>query len=461
MQNVYKYYLFLFLISSLFANSYGQGAIINEMSNGASGTQEFIELLVIGSAGDPTANVDLSGWVLDDNNGAFELSGTGVGIASGHLRIAAGCLTNVPPGALIVLYNAPDVSFTADLTDNNNDCVYFLPDDSPCLEDCTAGPSSSNATYPIACTYGTANWSVITMRNAGDAVQFRNPSFEFFHGYSYGDVTVPTAPNFPASLGGGSAFAIAGSGGGNEFIYNDGDFTTGANFTRQTVANETPGQPNNSNNLYAINQIRSGAFDYANLNAAGNSGTASTLIDCSTLLPLRLAHFEVKKTAMNVVDLNWEVKLQNEPNFWFEIEQSPDGIKFEPLTSLVGLEGQTHYNLTSQKTWLTTYYRLKIHLNNGDFFYSPVRVITSSSLAENSLVIYPNPVKEQLLIEVSPLIKTPSQLLVYNVFGQVVLEQKITTENRVLQLDVSMLEKGSYLILLKNKEQSLVRKFVK
>ena len=74
--------LFLFSSQSIFAN----GIIVNEASNGTSGAREFYELLVVGSASNPTGAVDLDGWIVDDNNGDWEGTTTGA-VSYTHLTL--------------------------------------------------------------------------------------------------------------------------------------------------------------------------------------------------------------------------------------------------------------------------------------------------------------------------------------------------------------------------------------
>ena len=45
---------------------------INEFSNGPSGSQEYIELVVVDTSSGVsscTACIDIRGWIIDDNNG--------------------------------------------------------------------------------------------------------------------------------------------------------------------------------------------------------------------------------------------------------------------------------------------------------------------------------------------------------------------------------------------------------
>ena len=75
------------------------GAIINEFSNGKIKNQEFIELLIIGN-GDGE-NVNLQGYILDDNNQATK----GVGNEPGHV-ILGPCFSDLSPGQLILIYKS-------------------------------------------------------------------------------------------------------------------------------------------------------------------------------------------------------------------------------------------------------------------------------------------------------------------------------------------------------------------
>ncbi|MEM7039935.1 MAG: hypothetical protein AAF570_23380, partial [Bacteroidota bacterium] len=66
---------FLFVLFLCFSSGQmlkGQGAIVYEFSNGTTGSQEYIELVVIGPDGNENCGpVDLRGFIVDDNNGDF------------------------------------------------------------------------------------------------------------------------------------------------------------------------------------------------------------------------------------------------------------------------------------------------------------------------------------------------------------------------------------------------------
>ena len=81
------FYCFLFLGIVIPTRLFSQSLIINEVSQGPSGSKEYVELLVIpGVNYNPciagTNCLDLKNWIIDDNNGYFSNGpSTGEGIS--------------------------------------------------------------------------------------------------------------------------------------------------------------------------------------------------------------------------------------------------------------------------------------------------------------------------------------------------------------------------------------------
>lgn len=118
------------------------GLVINELYNDQSFTGStcgshvsYIELLAVATLDDTTATtVNAQNWIIEPSTGE-----------GGHARIKAGCLTDIPVGALVVIYNADNVHPSipgADETDSDDDMIYYVPSNSSCLE------YTSEATYP-------------------------------------------------------------------------------------------------------------------------------------------------------------------------------------------------------------------------------------------------------------------------------------------------------------------------
>lgn len=286
----------------------GTGVIINEWSNGPTGSQEYYEFVVAGQCG---TVVDIRGYILDDNNGTFtnpaDYSGTASGIAPGHFRFSyAAQWASLPVGSLIVIYNNddPNPSLPADdPTDANNDSLYVVPHDNALFERCLDFPlpPSPDSIYS-PCIYSTSplnGWGALSLRNSGDAIQVRNPDGSYYHGVSYGGSEMSGGPN--------NLKLFTGNGGGMVGWFNDGDFFDISNWSSGSVAgNETPGVPNNALNTAWIQLMRD-----------------PSAINCPIIiLPVELADFDGKKIEEANL-LHWQTQSENN-SAYFSLERSID-----------------------------------------------------------------------------------------------------------------------------------------
>lgn len=252
-------------------SSLAAGLIINEFSNGASGTQEYTELLVTGT---PGTVVDIRGWVVDDNNGIFSNGpGSGRGIAQGHLRFKDDCAwENIPVGSLIVIYHDAEKNTEIaadDPTDSDGDYVYILGADNEIIEgndDASLVPSSSDSNYVNATTWlaGAGAGAQIGLSNSQDGIQVRAPqtsNYGFVHGLSYG-FTDADHPDF-SEVGVSISAALHWTGGGGSTVWSfthdtDDDYKDKDNWTSTTAdaTTQTPGDFNNAANQVYIESLR-------------------------------------------------------------------------------------------------------------------------------------------------------------------------------------------------------------
>lgn len=248
------------------------GLVVNEASNGTSGAKEFYEFIVVGDAGNPTANVDLDGWILDDNNGDWEGSSSGVGIAPGYARFDAttspgtcSALSSVAPGSIVVVYNDGDPNSNMppdDVSDANGDGVYIFQARGACIKTCAGPPTTSSAAYSVCSSAATPSYSPLALRNAGDVAQSRDSGGSLFHGFTYGDVTTP----YPS----GSFRIGSSSGSATSFVFSCGDWQDVGNFSRVSASVDTPGQTNNAANEVFRQRISAGSFNYLDLEDSAN-----------------------------------------------------------------------------------------------------------------------------------------------------------------------------------------------
>ena len=98
-----KFFLLLaFTVTSFHVKS--QTLIMNEVSNGPSGSQEYVEFVVVSNTvsyncSSPTPPcIDIRGWIFDDNSGYHGTSG----VAAGAIRFSQNAIWSCIPLVLLV-----------------------------------------------------------------------------------------------------------------------------------------------------------------------------------------------------------------------------------------------------------------------------------------------------------------------------------------------------------------------
>ena len=248
------------IISLLISHfAYNQTLIINEVSQGPSGSKEYVEFLVIPTSTTQNCQtcMDLRGWIIDDNNGYFSNGNTsGTGVAAGAVRFSNDAIWScIPFGTLIVIYNQADVNTAIpaqDISLSDNNCRLILPASSSLLEYQTVSPGAGNTTYPSSgWTAGGSLWSPLGMSNNDDSFQTYAP-------------TNTLVPTFGVSWGNNNSNNIIyfTGGSGNTVFYfantNSNDPLLQSNWISGTCAapdDQTPGLPNNPANAIYIGQL--------------------------------------------------------------------------------------------------------------------------------------------------------------------------------------------------------------
>lgn len=257
-----QFYVFILFLSG---NYYSQTLIINEVSNGPAGNQEYIEFIVVddnafydcGNSAPPC--VDIRGWIIDDNSGYHGAGGVAPGCNRFSLDPFWQC---IPIGTLIVVYNNidPNINLPAnDLSMSDNNCRLVIPINNTQL-------FQSNLTTPgaIACSYPSTgwvnggDWNTITLANTGDCARLVNLAGCEVSSLCWAGVNQNTQ----------IYFSSGGSGTDNVWSFSDGSSTTQANWTEgcadnETVLdaatcgvnNQTPGVANNALNTSYIAQF--------------------------------------------------------------------------------------------------------------------------------------------------------------------------------------------------------------
>ncbi|MBL0146962.1 MAG: T9SS type A sorting domain-containing protein [Chitinophagaceae bacterium] len=164
-----------------------------------------------------------------------------------------------------------------------------------------------------------------------------------------------------------------------------------------------------------------------------------------TALPLQFISFSAQKCNSNQVCLNW--KTANEQNVsHFEIERSSDGFVFSKIgTKQASNQQQNNYTDTDDISIVQTkqvYYRIKQVDVNTSSKLSNVQQINLDS--KTAIVIYPNPVKDEIKITGWQKVKA-AQLM--DASGRVIMQWNINSSI----LPINKIVKGIYMLQLQLK----------
>ena len=190
-------------------------------------------------------------------------------------------------------------------------------------------------------------------------------------------------------------------------------------------------------------------------------------LDGCTPLPVTMLNFAAA-IKNNDAYLTWSTATESN-NKGFEIERSKDGQNFSAIGFVKGA-GNTHqitnYNYTDatlqQLGVSKAYYRLKQIDLDGKATYSQVLPLTAGDL--HFWKLYPNPVKEQLTVELSLAQSSRVTLQVISQDGRVVanIDKGILTPGtQLISWYAKNLASGSYLVRLTAGDDVYTQKFIK
>ena len=266
-----KAYFVLLLITFSFP-VFSQTLIINEVSNGSAGNQEYVEFVVVSntvtydcSASTPPC-IDIRGWIFDDNSGYH---GTG-GIATGAVRFSQNLLWScVPLGTIILIYNNGDVNPAipaADLSLSDGNCQIIAPVNSTLFETNATTPGAVACSYPITGWIAGGDWNKTLLANPGDCARIVNLAGCEVFSVCWGSNNL----NNQIYFSGSGAQKVQYFNGVDP--YNTVNWTNASNLPSPGA--QTPGSPNNAANAAYIAQFNNACLPILPLNVSAISVNA-------------------------------------------------------------------------------------------------------------------------------------------------------------------------------------------
>ncbi len=253
----------LLAFTFILLNAKAQTLIMNEVSNGPSGSQEYVEFVVVSntaiyncSSSTPPC-IDIRGWIFDDNSGYHGPSG----VAAGAIRFSQNSIwACVPLGTIILLYNDADknsaITLADDLSMTDGNCRIIAPISNTSLfERNTSTPGAAACSYPSTGWVAGGSWSFTALANTSDCARIVNLA-----GCEVFSVCYGAANNLNTLI----YFPTAGT--GTVYSFNSVNPQIQANWSSGSAAvMQTPGTPNNSANAAYIAQFNNGCIPITQL----------------------------------------------------------------------------------------------------------------------------------------------------------------------------------------------------
>lgn len=222
-----------------------------------------------------------------------------------------------------------------------------------------------------------------------------------------------------------------------------------ANFNQNFSLNVPAGTSNGTHTIAL--RVRNaegkwGLFEFADFTVSG-------------VVPLRLLSFDAFKSD-NKVKLNW--KTDNEINTsHFDVERSVNGIDFKKIGTVTALNrsGINQYSFEdANPADGVNLYRLRQVDIDAKFEYSnTLKILFSSKL---NITIYPNPVVDKLKIQI-PGSSLKWMSSIYDASGKLVYQKTNTAAGNLIEINITPMAKGNYVLVLNNGLETFTGKFLK
>lgn len=183
---------------------------------------------------------------------------------------------------------------------------------------------------------------------------------------------------------------------------------------------------------------------------------------CENVLPLNLIRFTLAKNGSSNI-LSWSTSAEINTAY-FEIQRSVNNISFEAIGKVAAGKktAQNNYHFTDARPFNgTNFYRLKITDVDGKFTYSPI--LQSANTKVLDIAIYPNPVKDRIVLNINSKTKTSFNVSVTDMQGRILITTVVNVDEGISKREItaSALKQGTYFVRMESSEGSHVIKIIK
>jgi Secretion system C-terminal sorting domain len=164
-----------------------------------------------------------------------------------------------------------------------------------------------------------------------------------------------------------------------------------------------------------------------------------------TVLPIQLSYFKLQLTNEKKVILDWKMEPGSTP-VYFEVLRSSNGRQFDLLKTVAATSQLSYQCIDEQPFSGNNFYQLRIRDADGSFKTTTILKVNIAQTAFAEVLVYPNPAKEIVNLQISLLKDSPVNLFLYSMDGKMLLKKStlLMKGNNQLSLSIGHLQAGNY-----------------
>ncbi|MEP7079480.1 MAG: endonuclease [Ginsengibacter sp.] len=185
---------------------------------------------------------------------------------------------------------------------------------------------------------------------------------------------------------------------------------------------------------------------------------AAMIWQCTGLLPVTIIDFTIARQANSIL-LQWYATYETSFKE-YEVQSSTDGVHFIK-SGIVTARNLSNYSYVDGNLPDANllFYRLKMIDQDGKYAYSKIVSVRLNNNFSNA-VVFPNPVKNELKIQLKKLLPVSSTLRIIDMAGRVIKSQNISSNTGYIIENVSGLSAGRYFIKIISPKEVINSSFI-
>lgn len=183
------------------------------------------------------------------------------------------------------------------------------------------------------------------------------------------------------------------------------------------------------------------------------------------ILPVELSEFNGKSSSVGNI-LTWRTESEYK-NDYFEVMYSRDADHFEKIGVIQGVgttsEANEYQFIHQGVPSGTSFYKLQQVDLNGERTDSKIISINSKDNSDGLFSVYPNPMKDQLIMQLQSSKKEHMEITIMDQKGITVLNEQLTVDEGITNLfrDLSFLRSGVYTLIVTSNTSSQKQRIIK